>query len=131
MDSFLSLSFAFLCASVRSPSDLETVYRLQSEQLAEVAVQYGQLAGEFERLANQAAIVEEFASNHMTTGTYLAVSFLDIKTGLLREESIRLTAEADDLLERANHVAERYYGTNRFRVRAMRRECLATLPPSS
>lgn len=130
MSGYALLAAAQICAAVRTPRDLSDAYRLRASHNWLVIEQYAELADAYDTFANEVAVVEEFAMSYADLGAYSVSDTLDARSLWMREESVRLAAEADDLLRAADEVPRRYRGLRRLNARAMRRECADFLLPS-
>lgn len=121
---------AQICAAVHSSRDLAEAYRVRASLNWLVIERYVELADAYEPFANDVAVVEEFASSYTNTEPLAVSDALDTRSLWMREESVRLAVEADDLLRAADEVPHRYHGLRSLNVRAMRRECVDLLLPS-
>ncbi|MBI4438129.1 hypothetical protein HY631_04225 [Candidatus Uhrbacteria bacterium] len=129
MSLYTILATAQMCMDVHSVRDLAQTYQHQAALDLHLVGHYVELADLYDPFSNGVAVLREFAMSQMAMGPDIMSETLDARSLWLREESVRLTIEAHDLLDRAEDAPSRWAGLRRLNVPAMRLECLDVLIP--
>ena len=124
------LAVAQFCAFVRSPETLVDIYLAQARVTEAFSKEYATAVSAYEPFANGIAVLEEFSMTQSGDDAFFLSDELDARADAMDSEAARLDRGASRLRRIAAEVPSRYSGLRRFRVRAMRAECLAVLSES-